>query len=68
MSSVRVQGRRRGAVLPTLVVVAVLVVAFALFTNVWTARLWYRSFDFGSVFNQYCLARKTPVAINRTIG
>ena len=57
MSSVRVQGRRRGAVLPTLVVVAVLVVAFALFTNVWTARLWFRSFDFGSVFSTVLLTR-----------
>jgi uncharacterized membrane protein (UPF0182 family) len=57
LSSVRAPGRRRGAVLPTLVVVAVLVVAFALFTNVWTARLWYRSFDFGSVFSTMLLTR-----------
>ncbi len=57
MSSVRAPGRRRGAILPTLVIVAVLVVAFALFTNVWTARLWYRSFDFGSVFSTVLLTR-----------
>ena len=57
MSSVRAPGRRRGAILPTLVVVAVLVVAFALFTNVWTSRLWYRSFDFGSVFSTMLLTR-----------
>ncbi|MGI3780292.1 MAG: UPF0182 family protein, partial [Janthinobacterium lividum] len=53
----RAPGRRRGAILPTLVIVAVLVVAFALFTNVWTARLWYRSFDFGSVFSTVLLTR-----------
>jgi uncharacterized membrane protein (UPF0182 family) len=57
LSSVRAPGRRRGAILPTLVIVAVLVVAFALFTNVWTARLWYRSFDFGSVFSTMLLTR-----------
>ena len=57
MSSVRAAGRRRGAILPTLVIVAVLLVAFALFTNVWTARLWYRSFDFGSVFSTVLLTR-----------
>ena len=57
MSSVRAPGRRRGAVLPTLVIVAALVVVFALFTNVWTARLWYRSFDFGSVFSTMLLTR-----------
>ena len=49
--------RRRSAILPTLVVVAVLVVAFALFTNVWTTRLWYRSFNFGSVFSTMLLTR-----------
>ena len=49
MSTLRV-GRRRSAILPTLVVVAVLVVLFAVFTSVWTDRLWYRSFDYGSVF------------------
>ncbi|WP_232506398.1 UPF0182 family membrane protein [Microlunatus flavus] len=53
----RAPGRRRGAILPTLVVVAVLVVAFALFTNVWTSRPWYRSFDFGSVFSTMLLTR-----------
>ena len=41
LSTLRV-GRRRSAILPTLVIVAVLVVAFAIFTSVWTDRLWYR--------------------------
>ena len=56
MSSVRIGGRR-SAILPTLVIAAVLVVLFAIFTSVWTERLWYRSFDFGSVFNTMLLAR-----------
>ena len=48
---------RRSAILPTLVIAAVLVVLFAIFTSVWTDRLWYRSFDFGSVFNKMLLVR-----------
>src|SRR6478736_3674639 len=49
--------RPRGAILPTLVIAAVIVVAFAIFTNIWTERLWYNSFDFGSVFNKLLLTR-----------
>ncbi|HET9646850.1 MAG TPA: UPF0182 family protein [Microlunatus sp.] len=49
--------RPRGAILPTLVIAAVIVVAFAIFTNIWTDRLWYSSFDFGSVFNKLLLTR-----------
>ena len=56
MSTLRV-GRRRSAILPTLVIVAVLVVVFAIFTSVWTDRLWYRSFDYGSVFSTMLLTR-----------
>ncbi len=56
MSTLRI-ARRRSAILPTLVIVAVLVVVFAIFTSVWTDRLWYRSFDYGSVFNRMLLAR-----------
>ena len=56
MSTLRV-GRRRSAILPTLVVVAVLVVLFAVFTSVWTDRLWYRSFDYGSVFTTMLTTR-----------
>jgi uncharacterized membrane protein (UPF0182 family) len=56
LSTVRIGGRR-SAILPTLVVAAVLVVLFAIFTSVWTDRLWYRSFDFGSVFNKMLLVR-----------
>ncbi|MFP5282958.1 MAG: UPF0182 family protein [Actinomycetes bacterium] len=32
-------------------------VIFAIFTNIWTDRLWYRSFDFGSVFSTMLLTR-----------
>jgi len=38
-------------------VVAVLVVLFAVFTSVWTDRLWYRSFDYGSVFTTMLTTR-----------
>ena len=56
MSSLRV-GRRRSAILPTLVIVAVLIVAFAIFTSVWTDRLWYSSFGYASVFGKMLLTR-----------
>ena len=56
LSTLRV-GRRRSAILPTLVIVAVLVVMFAVFTSVWTDRLWYRSFDYGSVFTTMLATR-----------
>ena len=56
MSTVRIGGRR-SAILPTLIVAAVLIVLFAIFTNIWTDRLWYRSFDFGGVFNKLLLTR-----------
>ena len=36
---------------------AILIVAFAIFTSFWTDRLWYRSFDFGSVFTTLLLTR-----------
>jgi uncharacterized membrane protein (UPF0182 family) len=56
LSSLRV-GRRRSAILPTLVVVAILVVIFAIFTSVWTDRLWFQSFDYSQVFNKMLLTR-----------
>lgn len=43
--------RPRGAILPTLVVVGILLVLFAGFTSVWTDRLWFRSFGYGEVFS-----------------
>jgi len=56
LSSLRV-GRRRSAILPTLVIVAVLIVAFAIFTSVWTDRLWYGSIGYASVFSTMLLTR-----------
>ncbi|HET7476547.1 MAG TPA: UPF0182 family protein [Dermatophilaceae bacterium] len=57
MSSLVGAARRRSAILPTLIIVAVLVVIFAIFTNIWTDRLWYVSFGFGSVFSTMLLNR-----------
>lgn len=56
MSTVRIGGRR-SAILPTLVIAAVLIVLFAIFTSVWTNRLWYRSFAYGNVFDTLLLTR-----------
>ncbi|HEX8487971.1 MAG TPA: UPF0182 family protein [Propionibacteriaceae bacterium] len=55
-TTLRASGRR-SAILPTLVIAAVVVVAFAIFTNVWTDRLWYRSFNYGEVFSTMLLTR-----------
>ena len=30
---------------------------FAIFTSIWTDRLWYRSFDYGAVFSKMLLTR-----------
>ena len=56
LSSLRV-GRRRSAILPTLVIVAIMIVAFAVLTSVWTDRLWYGSFGYASVFSKMLLTR-----------
>jgi uncharacterized membrane protein (UPF0182 family) len=56
LSSLRVS-RRRSAILPTLVIVAVLIVVFAILTSVWTDRLWYGSFGYASVFSKMLLTR-----------
>jgi uncharacterized membrane protein (UPF0182 family) len=42
--------RRRGPLLPTLVVVSVLVLLFILFTNLWTERLWFDALNYPQVF------------------
>jgi uncharacterized membrane protein (UPF0182 family) len=55
-TTLRTSGRR-SAILPTLVIAAVAVVLFAIFTNVWTDRLWFRSFDYGQVFTKMLLTR-----------
>ncbi|MBG0739487.1 UPF0182 family protein [Paeniglutamicibacter antarcticus] len=42
--------RRRGPLLPTLITVAVLVIAFVFFVNVYTDVLWYKQLGFLEVF------------------
>ncbi|GAA2198219.1 UPF0182 family protein [Sinomonas flava] len=49
--------RRRGALIPTLVIVAVLAVAFVLFAQVFTDVLWYQQLGFLDVFIRQNLAR-----------
>ena len=50
-ATVQPRFRRRGALLPTLVIAAVVVIAYLIFTNIWTDRLWYTSIGFQSVFS-----------------
>ncbi len=50
--------RRRGRVLlPTLAILAVLLIAFSIFTGFYTDLLWYRSVGYSSVFSQTLRAR-----------
>jgi uncharacterized membrane protein (UPF0182 family) len=44
------QPRRRGALVPTLLVLGGIVVLLALFAEIWTEVLWYRQVGFGSVY------------------
>src|SRR6476620_12699502 len=48
---------RRGALTPTLIVVALVVVGFIFFANVWTDVLWYQQLGFFEVFVTENLAR-----------
>ncbi|MDN5762752.1 MAG: UPF0182 family protein [Microlunatus sp.] len=56
MSTPRVSARR-SAILPTLIIAAILVIAFAIFTSFWTDWLWYRALNFGTVFSTMLLTR-----------
>jgi uncharacterized membrane protein (UPF0182 family) len=47
----------RRALLPTLVTLAALLFAGAVFTGVWTDRLWFQSLDYGDVFSTILLTR-----------
>lgn len=55
--------KRRTALLPTVGIVAVLVVGFLIFTNIWTDRLWFQSFGFGQVFSTMLWTRVALFAI-----
>ncbi|MEO5780216.1 MAG: UPF0182 family protein [Arthrobacter oryzae] len=48
---------RRGALTPTLIVVAAIVIGFIFFANVWTDILWYQQLGFFEVFLTENLAR-----------
>src|SRR6476620_4553422 len=49
--------QRRGALTPTLIVVALIVVGFIFFANVWTDVLWYQQLGFFEVFLTENIAR-----------
>lgn len=49
--------RRRGAVLPFLAIVAALIILLAIYTNIWTDRLWFASIGFSSVYSHLLLVR-----------
>ena len=46
----RFRPRRNGALLPTIIIVGVIIVAFLIFAQVYTDWLWYDSIDYGNVF------------------
>ncbi|WP_331714574.1 UPF0182 family membrane protein [Auraticoccus cholistanensis] len=56
-TTVRPTPRRRGALLPTVAVMATLVVLFTLFSGIWTDRLWYQSLGYSTVFSTQLFTR-----------
>ncbi len=54
---------RRGPLLPTLLVAGVLVVAFLIFTEFWTQKLWFDSVAFPVVFTTQLLAEVLLFAV-----
>ena len=49
-SAPRPPSRRTRVLLPTLIIIGVLLVAFGIFTSFWTERLWFRAEGYGDVF------------------
>ena len=47
--------RRSRAIVPTLIVLAVLAILYGVATALWTERLWFASVDFTSVFTRKLL-------------
>lgn len=56
---------RRSPLLPTLGIASVIVVAFILFTGVWTDRLWFSALGYGQVF---AIALGTRIGMFVTFG
>ena len=48
---------RRGPLVPTIVVAGVLIVAFLVFSELWTEKLWFDSVDFAGVFTTQLVTR-----------
>ena len=48
---------RRSPLLLTLAIAAVVVIGFAIFTQVWTDKLWFDSIGFGTVFSTELITR-----------
>ena len=49
--------RRRKVLVPTLITLAVLLLAGSVFTSIWTDRLWFKSVGFGDVFRTIIVTR-----------
>ena len=48
---------RRGALVPTVLVLAVLIGGFLVFTELWTEKLWFDAVNYPQVFSTQLLAR-----------
>lgn len=49
--------RRTRVLLPTLIILALLLILFGVFTSFWTERLWFQSEGYGNVFSKVLLTR-----------
>ncbi len=60
-------GSRRSVLLPTLVTLGVLLLLLAVFTGVWTDRLWFQSVDFSAVFTKVLVTRTVLFVIGAVL-
>lgn len=49
--------RRRGALLPTLIILVLAIIAFVFFANVYTEVLWFNQLGFGGIFWQQNISK-----------
>ena len=52
---------RRSPLLLTLAIAAVVLIGFAIFTQVWTDKLWFDSIGFGTVFSTELIIRPSAI-------
>ncbi|HET6151997.1 MAG TPA: UPF0182 family protein [Marmoricola sp.] len=60
---VRAESRRPRPLILTLITMAVLLIAFELFANIWTQKLWFASIDYSGVFTRLFVTKIVLFAV-----